>query len=188
MNNGTSRQILEATLRVVGDGGVDAVRHRKVAATARLPLGSITYYFGSRDDLIQAAFEHFLEANTIFLQKVWSGFDGTSVQQVVDFVLEMVRREFKQPWRVRAEYELILYAARNEALAVVFRHWERQTTARVAEVLERLGARRPFSTARTLIEVIRGFELLRLVQAHPDDELESRLRDLLAPAFERGKR
>ncbi len=57
-------------------------------------------------------------------------------------------------------------------------------TARVAEVLERLGAQRPFSTARTLMELVRGFELLRLVKAHNDDELEARLRDVLAPALE----
>ncbi len=178
-------QILDATLSVVGQGGVDAVRHRRVAAAAGLPLGSITYYFRSRDALLLAAFQHFLEQNTAFIDGVWSGFDGTCSEDVVQFIAEMVRQEFQEPSRVRAEYELILYAARNEALAAALRKWERDTTARVAEVLERLGAHRPFSAARTLMEMVRGFELLRLVNAHPDDELEERLRDVLAAALER---
>src|SRR5262245_32511112 len=108
-------QILDATLRVIGDGGVDAVRHRRVAAAAGLPLGSITYYFASRDELLQAAFEHFLLQNNVFLDDIWSGFAGRSSEDIVRFVVEMVRREFETPARVRAEYELILHASRNEA-------------------------------------------------------------------------
>ncbi len=176
------RQILEATLRVVGASGVDGVRHRRVAAEADLPLGSITYYFSSRDDLIGAAFAHFLETNTAFITGLWASFAGTSLDDVVDFIVEMVRLEFATPERVHAEYELILYAARREALGAAFRKWERDITSQVAEVLERLGARSPFAAARTLMELVRGFEVLRLVQAHPEDELRGRLRLVLAAA------
>lgn len=38
-------------------GGYDAVRHRSVAARARLPLASTTYYFDSLDDLVARAAE-----------------------------------------------------------------------------------------------------------------------------------
>ncbi|MBW2458975.1 MAG: TetR family transcriptional regulator [Deltaproteobacteria bacterium] len=176
-------QILDATLGVVGDGGVDAVRHRRVAAEAGLPLGSITYYFRSRDELIRAAFEHFLEQNTAFMNALSADFEGGNAEDVVQFIVEMVRQEFEHPARVRAEYELILYASRDEALAEAFGSWERDTTARVAEVLERLGAARPFSAARTLMELVRGFELVRLVRAHGEDELEGRLREVLAAAL-----
>jgi len=181
------RQLLEATLAVIGDGGVDAVRHRRVAAEAGLPLGSITYYFSSRDALIEEAFELFLQTNTEFIDGLWTSFDGTSVDDVVGFIVEMVRVEFEDPRLLRAEYELIIYAARHEELAEPFRKWEQNTTSRVAEVLERIGAPRPFSTARTLMELVRGFELLRLVRTHPEDELAERLREVLNAATAKGR-
>ena len=55
---GRREQILEATLRVIGRSGRQAVTHRAVAEEAGVPLGSTTYYFESRDDLLRQALEH----------------------------------------------------------------------------------------------------------------------------------
>src|SRR4051812_47861783 len=55
---GRREQILDATLRVIGRSGRQAVTHRAVAEEAGVPLGSTTYYFDSRDDLLQQALEH----------------------------------------------------------------------------------------------------------------------------------
>jgi TetR/AcrR family transcriptional regulator, regulator of biofilm formation and stress response len=52
------RAILEATLRLIGRRGPEAVTHRAVAAEAEVPLASITYYFGSRDGLLDDALRH----------------------------------------------------------------------------------------------------------------------------------
>ena len=49
---GRREQILEAALRVIGRSGRQAVTHRAVAEEAGVPLGSTTYYFDSRDDLL----------------------------------------------------------------------------------------------------------------------------------------
>jgi DNA-binding transcriptional regulator YbjK len=40
------------------EGGFDAVRHRSVAARARIPLAATTYYFESLDDLLSHAVEY----------------------------------------------------------------------------------------------------------------------------------
>ena len=45
--------ILRATLRVIGAHGADAVTHRAVAAEAGVPLSATTYYFGSKEQLLQ---------------------------------------------------------------------------------------------------------------------------------------
>jgi AcrR family transcriptional regulator len=51
------RAILEATLRLVADQGAAAVRLRDVARAAGVSVGSLQYYFDSRDQLIRAAFD-----------------------------------------------------------------------------------------------------------------------------------
>ena len=57
VTQGRREQILEATLRVIGREGREAVTHRAVAEEAGVPLGSTTYYFDSRDDLLGQALE-----------------------------------------------------------------------------------------------------------------------------------
>ena len=51
------RAILEATLRLVADQGAAAVRLRDVARAAGVSVGSLQYYFDSRDQLIREAFD-----------------------------------------------------------------------------------------------------------------------------------
>ena len=51
------RAILEATLRLVADQGAPAVRLRDVARAAGVSVGSLQYYFDSRDQLIREAFD-----------------------------------------------------------------------------------------------------------------------------------
>jgi len=45
-------RILDASVRAFGTGGASAVTHRAVAKLAHVPLGSTTYYFTDRDDLL----------------------------------------------------------------------------------------------------------------------------------------
>src|SRR5829696_8263821 len=61
---GRREQILEAALRVIGRSGREAVTHRAVAEEADVPLGSTTYYFDSRDDLLGQALEHIARKET----------------------------------------------------------------------------------------------------------------------------
>lgn len=49
--------IHEATVRLLLAEGMRAVTHRQVAALADVPVGSIGYYFDSREKLIMACFE-----------------------------------------------------------------------------------------------------------------------------------
>src|SRR5512138_372519 len=53
--------ILDATLRLIATDGVDAVTHRRVAGAADVPLGSTTYYFESREQLLREAFRRYLD-------------------------------------------------------------------------------------------------------------------------------
>jgi TetR/AcrR family transcriptional regulator, regulator of biofilm formation and stress response len=51
------QRIAEAAIAVIGESGLSGITHRAVAQRAGIPLGSTTYYFGTLEDLVQAAFE-----------------------------------------------------------------------------------------------------------------------------------
>ena len=59
--------LLQTTLRLIADDGIDAVTHRSVAEAANVPLGSTTYWFSSRQEMLREALEYFarLEIETL---------------------------------------------------------------------------------------------------------------------------
>jgi DNA-binding transcriptional regulator YbjK len=171
-------EILEAALRLIGDGGPDAVTFRRVAAGAKAHLSSLTYYFSSREELIRETFRLYLSEATRFLSDLESEKRPYSTAGVVEFILEVARREFADdPAMVQVEYELILFAAREPELAREFNTYERWMEARLAASLEALGASRPFDAARTIIDLVRGFEIERLTHRGAQlEDLERRVR------------
>jgi TetR/AcrR family transcriptional regulator, regulator of biofilm formation and stress response len=184
---GRRRVILEAAVRVIGAGGPDAITHRRVAAMARVPLGSLTYYFESRDELVREAFRFYIAEASALLNEVQREFRPRTAAELVEVLLEVTRREFMEPAAIRAEYEMILYAARDQAVAREFLAWERSLEARAAAMLEPLGAPRPFDGGRTLVDLVRGFELERLAgREGGEQDLRRRLgavvAGLIAPA------
>ena len=60
--------------------------------------------------------------------------------------------------------------ARDPVLAQDFNAYERGLEAQLAGPLERLGADRPVDAARTVIELMRGFELERLTRPNTSTE------------------
>jgi len=56
---GRSRtDVLEAAARVIVERGADATRFTDVATASGVPVSSLQYYFGSREDMLVAAFRH----------------------------------------------------------------------------------------------------------------------------------
>lgn len=52
-------RIIDAALELIADEGVAGASHRKVAARADVPLGSMTYHFANMEELLRAAFTQF---------------------------------------------------------------------------------------------------------------------------------
>jgi TetR/AcrR family transcriptional regulator, regulator of biofilm formation and stress response len=158
MNEPIRERILDAALRLIADEGLDAVRHRRVADIAAVSLGSTTYHFADREELIREAFRRYLVAATEFIDEVEAGTDD-----LVEFVVELVRREFLDADLVKAEYELLLYAARHGELAADLRAWESAQASALAARFATAGAAEPHVAARTVIALIRGIEVGHLV-------------------------
>lgn len=183
------RAILDAVLRVVAGGGVEAVTHRRVAAEAGVPLGSTTYYFASRDDLLREAFRHHAAAVYGAVDEIAEGDQLASSADVIAFLVALVRREIEDRSLIVVEYELIVRAARDPVLAREVNAYERALGARLGEALERLGIAPAFDAARTLIALVRGFELECLTRGAPAlDALQARLEMVLAALAAGGTR
>jgi DNA-binding transcriptional regulator YbjK len=164
------RAILDATLRVAAAGGIDAVTHRRVAAEAGVALGSTTYYFRSRDEMLLEAFRQYIAHINAMITSLAEEFPQGGLASFLDLLVAFTQRQFQNSALLLAEYELNLFAARNPELAAEYSAWQRAVVSLVAERLEELGAERPIDAGRTFVAAVRGFELERL--ARPEQSLE----------------
>lgn len=91
-------------------------------------------------------------------------------ERVRRFATEIIRREFIEPGArfIRAEHEMLLFASADSQLASFVRAWEARWVASIAGDLETAGWPQPIEAARTLMNLIRGYELERLL--NPDSD------------------
>lgn len=54
-------RIIDAALEVIAESGVAGASHRKIAARADVPLGSMTYHFTDMDEVLRASFAKFAD-------------------------------------------------------------------------------------------------------------------------------
>ena len=174
-------EILDAALRLIAESGVDAVTHRRVAAAAGVPLGSTTYYFESREHLLRQAFRRYIETVSQTMSQLSArAMREPSIRRIVDFVIELTEREFLDEALLIAEFELTLFAARDPELAVELHAWQDGMLAELAQALETLGAARPFDAARSVIQMVRGYEQEQLTRHEArSSDLRRRLRTLI---------
>lgn len=130
------RQILDAAVRLIGTGGLSALTHRAVAEAAQVPLGSTTYYFADRDDLIRRTMEHAVETEAERLTAIVEGFDGpltvdTSVQLLTEMFFD---KTIADPLYDLALFELFLEAARNPTVRDLTVAW----SAVIADLTDRV--------------------------------------------------
>ena len=173
--------ILDATLRLIASDGVDAVTHRRVAAAAGVPLGSTTYYFESREQLLREAFRRYLDQSRVVQNRVARTKPKTTVAGVVDLLVELTQREFEDEQMLLAEYELTLFAARDKEIAEALHDWDAGTLGYLAHAFDKMNAPRPFDAARTVLNMMRGHELDSLSRHDSDaDDLRRRLTVVVA--------
>ena len=131
-----------------------------------MPLGSITYYFESREELITEALRHYMRG---IEQRVEETVRERLAEQdpTIDTILDLlVETDIEQEMCV-VEYELILYAARIDELRREVRAYRLGFEAQLAAVLEHVGVPKPMLGARTLLNVVDGFDVERLIR--PED-------------------
>jgi DNA-binding transcriptional regulator YbjK len=154
---GRREQILEATLRVIGRSGREAVTHRAVAEEAGVPLGSTTYYFDSRDDLLRQALEH-VSAHEVSRYAELGGElrSVKSARELADRLISELVAAAEDRVAYIAEYELWLEAGRRPELREAAQSWCDAEQGAVAGAMEELGSTDPRADASLVVAALDG--------------------------------
>lgn len=154
---GRREQILEAALRVIGQSGREAVTHRAVAHEAGVPLGSTTYYFDSRDDLLGQALEHVARKEVDRHRELGEELrTAKTPRQLADMLLDQLIFEAEDRIAYIAEYELWLEAGRRPDLREAATAWCDAVQLAVAGAMEKLGSTDPGADASLVVAAIDG--------------------------------
>ncbi|WP_328632373.1 TetR/AcrR family transcriptional regulator [Streptomyces sp. NBC_00356] len=146
-------RILAATLDHIADEGVAGVSHRKIAARAGVPLGSMTYHFAGIDDLLREAFTGFADHIVAVFERHLAGVD--SPDEAREAVTDLIHALSEGPRRdLVLTQELYTLAARRPEYRELTRAW----MARSRQLLERHFAP---ATTRQLDALIEGLALHR---------------------------
>jgi TetR/AcrR family transcriptional regulator, regulator of biofilm formation and stress response len=165
---GRREQILEATLRVIGRSGRQAVTHRAVAEEAGVPLGSTTYYFKSRDDLLRQALEHVAASEVErYAARAEELRAVKSARELADRLIDDLVAAAKDRIAYIAEYELWLEAGQRPELREAAQNWCDAEQRSVVGAMEALGSAEPATDASLVVAAIDG--LGERVLAREDD-------------------
>jgi DNA-binding transcriptional regulator YbjK len=175
--NPRRREILEATLRVIGDGGVKSVTHRAVAQEANVALASTTYYFDSKGALVEEALELMIARSIEDVRRFTGCPPRISHEELIDRIVGFADAQINDPNAfLLAQYELMLEAGREDYLRPLARRW----TIAYMDGFERVvrSAGLPEQATEIVTNFVEG-ALLNHVTTPIDDFLEARLRPLL---------
>ena len=182
----TRGRILEVALDLLTEKGPGAVTHRAVSQRAGVSLGSTTYYFGSKADLLEEVLRTHLAAVRERAQATFDTFrDSDSTSAALVHYLERDLREGRKG--SLAAFELALGRARDPALRRRLRPARNASGNFAAEMLEALGSTTPDLDSQLLIAAITGLKLEWLAEGERSafarrlPELVERLAQVLLP-------
>ncbi|MER8115895.1 TetR family transcriptional regulator [Streptomyces sp. NPDC094031] len=158
-------RVLDAALEVLVEDGVAGITHRKVAARADVPLGSVTYHFASLTELCARAFARYVERRSTEYEALFA--EVTSRAKLVDVLVELVRGGPDRHRSAVLGFELHLAALRDPALRALTEEWTRSSRA----VLARFTGR---ETAARLDALLEGMIMHALLSTEPEPRAETR--------------
>jgi DNA-binding transcriptional regulator YbjK len=177
--NPRRQDILEATLRVIGESGVNSVTHRAVAEEANVALASTTYYFDSKSALVEEALELMIARSTEYVHRYTACPPQISHAELVDRIVGFADAHTNDPNAfLLAQWELMLEAGREEYLRPLARRWTIAYMDGFERVVRSAGLPEPELATETITNFVEG-ALLNHVTTPTDDFLEARLRPLL---------
>jgi TetR/AcrR family transcriptional regulator, regulator of biofilm formation and stress response len=134
-------RIAAAAVEVVSKWGLEGLTHRRVAAAAGVPLGSMTYHFASLEDLLAVAIELAAARNREFWLR-WSDnlpANPDLPQELTTLLVDVFST--KERGRSIVQIELYLAAMRRPALRAASVAWGRVVFEALRRHTEAAGAR-----------------------------------------------
>lgn len=177
------RAILDAALRILGRDGPTGLTHRRVAREADVPLAATTYYFSSKDDLLEEALRLFageeaerLRAQAAAIVEAGRLTPSDLAGALAGVLTEQLRTEGDQ---TVAKFEVYLEASRRPELRATAQHWIGAFRQLAESALGQAGATEPRAMAVLLVAAVDGLVLQHLATSGPVPDAE-----LLEPRLE----
>ncbi|MFT4295711.1 MAG: TetR family transcriptional regulator [Micropruina sp.] len=157
---GRRDRIVDAALEVIAAHGVAGTSHRKVAAAAGVPLGSMTYYFAGMDELLHDAFDRFADRGVArFAERMTRAHTpAEALNAVVEGIVADIPPSGSDEQVVL--YELYTLAARDPAFRDITERWMLRARTALERHFDPL-------TARLLDALIEGLAVHRTLDRDP---------------------
>lgn len=166
-------EILRATIRLIGERGADAVTHRAVAEEAGVPLSATTYYFASKEELLEQTLLLAAREETERLERLVLDIAplSLSVEEWAAAVGGQIAGDVAaDPAKHVALFELGLEATRRDPLRAELQRWQ-DAHLRLAEVgCRSIGSDQPEIDARVIVATLTGLMLQQLAGGRADFE------------------
>ena len=161
--------LVEAALRVLLREGPRGLSHRAVASEASLPLAATTYYFSSKEELLEEALRRVAGEEAKRLEAMTSELADGDVRAAGAGL--GARALIAEHPSMLLKFEIYLEAARRPALRACCEAWIESFRGLAELVLRAGGAADPEQAARVLVATIDGLMVQRLAtSSDPPDE------------------
>ena len=166
LDPGRRDRIIDSCIAVIAAHGVDGTSLRRVAEAADVPLGSMTYHFSGRDELLHEAFARFATVVSDRWTSRLSVLPADEPRQAVDTVIALITEDvFATDDELVLTHELYTLAARDPRYRTITNAWMRRSRA----ALERSFDPR---TARILDALIEGMTIHRALDTEAPDSTD----------------
>uniref|UniRef100_A0AAU2VNS6 TetR family transcriptional regulator n=1 Tax=Streptomyces sp. NBC_00008 TaxID=2903610 RepID=A0AAU2VNS6_9ACTN len=154
-------RIITAALDLIAEEGVAGTSHRKVAARAGVPLGSMTYHFGGMDELLREAFIRFSSSIVaVFEERLGAAETPDEAREAVAGLVHHLSSGNQR--ELVLTHELYTLAARKPAYRELTREWMRRSRRALEWHFDP-------ATARQLDALIEGLSIHRALETEPHD-------------------
>jgi len=152
-------RLIDTAIDLIAEVGVAGVSHRKIAARADVPLGSMTYHFSGLDELLREAFERFAE--TIIRRFEARLGAASTLEEARAALVDLIHVDLAESSREQVlTYELYTLAARKPEFRRITREWMRRSRVELERHFDA-------ATARQVDALIEGIAIHRALETEP---------------------
>lgn len=115
-------RIIDSAIDLAREGGIASLTMRRVAERADVPLGSVSYHFTDKDELVAAAIHKAREENTALTREaIKSGMVGGDLSTALANLIEQLTVHDHE--RLVLDHDLYLASIHHPALQAESRAW-----------------------------------------------------------------
>jgi DNA-binding transcriptional regulator YbjK len=162
-------RILRATLELIATDGHGALTNRRVAAAAKVSLGSLTYHFSSQTELLRESLLLYVSEETARREQIAHALAtrNTTLEEVTHEIELLAAGAEDTPQQI-AELELHLHAARDPELRDASQRCFAAHEQIAAAALTSLGVNEGERHAPTVVALMTGLAIRRLANGGHD--------------------